>query len=193
SWGLLVPRLPNVKNAIKELDPDVLDDKYTLTVNNGIGSGFYTAGDEVTIKAGFIHNDSIFSHWEVTQGADVMENITGSTAKFTMPEADVTVTQRYKYKKKTQCTISLSRDSPLSFEELVKTPDFQSLFPTSSELKFKLVIQSRKHVLSHRILYATFYEVYVKEKPGSLKDYTLITQEELSQLPLHRLMEMYFE
>lgn len=87
----------------------------------------------------------------------------------------------------------IESDFPLLFEDLIKTPDFKSLFPSSSELKFSLTIQNRKHILSHRILYATFYEVYVDDEFGLTEDCGLVSLEELNAFPLHRLMEQYFE
>jgi A/G-specific adenine glycosylase len=89
---------------------------------------------------------------------------------------------------------SVESERALTFDELVKNPDFQSLFPSSpSEVEFKLMIQNRKHVLSHRVLYATFYEVRISEEPESLKKYSPISHEDLIHYPLHRLMELFFE
>ena len=88
---------------------------------------------------------------------------------------------------------SVESERSLSFEDLIENPDFQSLFPSSNHTEFRLMIQNRKHVLSHRILHATFYEVRINEESESFKKYDLITAEDLNHYPLHRLMELYFE
>ena len=88
-------------------------------------------------------------------------------------------------------------EKTLSFERLVETAAFQSIFPASTGLDFKLVIQNRKHVLSHRIVYATFYEVDCSEiasrQTDSLREAIQVSPEDLENYPLHRLMELYFE
>lgn len=123
SWGLVTPKLPNVKNAIKKLDPNVLDNKYTLTVVNGIGSGFYKSGEEIIIKPAFVQTssylgkDSVFSHWEFTQGSAVIENVTANTSRLIMPSGDVTVTPRYKGQNK--CILSLNRATYAVGEEMI--------------------------------------------------------------------------
>jgi A/G-specific adenine glycosylase len=88
---------------------------------------------------------------------------------------------------------SVESNHQLGFEEMIQTQAFQSIFPSSDYLDFRVMLQNRKHILSHRILYATFYKVYIDEKNDFLNRYELISVEELDRYPLHRLMEMYFE
>lgn len=81
----------------------------------------------------------------------------------------------------------------LSFEELSQSIQFQELFPADSIPQFRLVIENRKHILSHRILQATFYEVYIENEPIALSEYHKIEPAEINDFPIHRLMELYLE
>jgi A/G-specific adenine glycosylase len=56
-----------------------------------------------------------------------------------------------------------------------------------------LIIENRKHVLSHRILYASFYEVAWEKELDSNPNFLKIRKEEISQYPVHRLMQYYIE
>jgi A/G-specific adenine glycosylase len=86
---------------------------------------------------------------------------------------------------------SVESDIPLEFEELVKHKDFQALFPEKNESGFKLLVKNCKHVLTHRILYADFYEVSVKHEPED--KYKKIKQGEIEEYPIHRLMQSFLE
>ena len=71
--------------------------KYTLTVNNGTGSGEYAEGEVVTITADPAAQGKMFYRWE---GADGLEFVGGTaaneaTAKFKMPSRTVTLTAAY--------------------------------------------------------------------------------------------------
>jgi len=104
---------------------------------------------------------------------------------------------------------------PLEFEDLVKHKDFQALFPTGAviakatarsnpvntntldcfaplAMTFRLLIKRTKHILTHRILYADFYEVSVENEWGMDK-YLKIKQDEIEEYPMHRLMQFFFE
>jgi len=99
---------------------------------------------------------------------------------------------------------SVESEIPLEFEDLVKHKDFQQLFPVSTVIArasarsnpegvtFKLLIKKTKHVLTHRILYADFYEVSVENESG-LEKYKKIKQDEIGEYPIHRLMQRFFE
>ena len=88
------------------------------------------------------------------------------------------------------CTES---EKALSFEELQQTEQFQKLFPLSTQINCKLLITNKKHVLTHRILYANFYEVVLDEEPESLSIFTKIQSEDIDIYPIHRLMQFYLE
>lgn len=71
--------------------------KYTLTVNNGTGSGEYVEGEVVTIAANPAAANHSFYMWD---GAEALEFVDGtsankSTVKFKMPNHAVTLTAKY--------------------------------------------------------------------------------------------------
>ncbi len=82
---------------------------------------------------------------------------------------------------------------PLSFEQLQQTRQFKELFPASVEIQYKLAVSGKKHVLTHRILYADFYEVVLNEEPESLSVFTKISSKDTDIYPVHRLMQFYLE
>ena len=65
--------------------------QYQLTVNNGTGSGSYTAGTTVTVTANNPPAGSVFSNWT---GATV-SNSTAAATTLTMPAANAAVTANY--------------------------------------------------------------------------------------------------
>lgn len=87
---------------------------------------------------------------------------------------------------------SIESETPLEFGDLVKHKDFQALFPGKDASVFKLLLKSYKHVLTHRILYADFYEVSV-ENESCLEKYKKIKQSEIGEYPIHRLMQSFLE
>ena len=84
-------------------------------------------------------------------------------------------------------------EESLSFEQLQQTESFQKLFPSPTQIRCKLVIINKKHVLTHRILYANFYEVVVEQEMESLSVYEKIPFSEIDLYPVHRLMQFYLE
>jgi A/G-specific adenine glycosylase len=87
----------------------------------------------------------------------------------------------------------IESEFPLEFEDLVKHKYFQKLFPTENLLQFERVIENKKHVLTHRILYANFYEVTLGKESDILMKYSKIEQSEIEEYPTHRLMQIYLE
>ena len=84
-------------------------------------------------------------------------------------------------------------EKPLDFSELSQTDSFRRWFPAEKEYDFHLVIEKRKHVLSHRIVYADFYEIQMEDMPEQLDNLLKINQIEMDQYPVHRLMQYYLE
>jgi A/G-specific adenine glycosylase len=87
---------------------------------------------------------------------------------------------------------SVESETPLEFEDLIKHKDFLALFPEKNAAVFKLSVKNYKHVLTHRILYADFYEVSVESERG-LDKYQKIKQNEIDEYPIHRLMQSFVE
>ena len=57
----------------------------------------------------------------------------------------------------------------------------------------RLVFRNVKHVLSHRVIYANFYEVVLPENSRSFSEYQCIRMEDLEQYPVSRLVHAFLE
>ena len=55
------------------------------------------------------------------------------------------------------------------------------------------VLRNVKHVLSHRVIYANFYEVVLPENSRSFSEYQCIGMEDLEQYPVSRLVHAFLE
>ncbi len=70
--------------------------KYKLNVENGEGSGDYTAGDKVEISAKLYDANGHFTGWSITgYDGDILGNVNESTTTITVPPTAVTVTANY--------------------------------------------------------------------------------------------------
>ena len=85
----------------------------------------------------------------------------------------------------------IESETPLSFEEISQNTLFKTWFPEKSNHPFKLIVENKKHILSHRILYTHFYTIEVDNEEG-LQSFIKIKTEELDKYPVHRLMQYYF-
>lgn len=69
---------------------------YTLTVQNGSGSGSYVAGSQPIIIANDPSSTQEFSHWTIDpEGTSIASKVLSATV-ITMPEGNVTVTAHYR-------------------------------------------------------------------------------------------------
>jgi A/G-specific adenine glycosylase len=84
---------------------------------------------------------------------------------------------------------------PLDFKELKEMKEFKEWFPDNQKYDFRIVIENKKHILSHRILYATFYDVgALRATPLQNRDDLIkIKQTDKEEYPVHRLMQYYWE
>jgi A/G-specific adenine glycosylase len=87
----------------------------------------------------------------------------------------------------------IESDISLDFVQLSQMPQFKEWFREEWNYDFRVVIEKRKHVLSHRILYASFYEVYIEKGLEIRPEFTKIKAENLNKYPVHRLMQFYLE
>lgn len=69
--------------------------KYTLTVNNGSGSGTYTPGATVVVQAESDTEDRKFIEWVVESGAVELSNPSSRFTYLTMPEEDAIITATF--------------------------------------------------------------------------------------------------
>jgi len=87
----------------------------------------------------------------------------------------------------------IESETPLEWEDLTGTDDFKALFPSVEPVDFRLVLKNQKHVLTHRILYATFYEATIEKVPESFARFISIPSGAIDEYPIHRLMQIYLE
>lgn len=81
----------------------------------------------------------------------------------------------------------------LSDEEFMALPEFRALFTGEEEPVVRPVCREVKHVLSHRVIYANFYEVVIPEESGSFADFRRIKIDELGQYAVSRLVHSFIE
>ena len=82
---------------------------------------------------------------------------------------------------------------PMDTDELLRHPDFEawhSLLPT---YLYKGATSGIKHVLSHRVLHATFHEIELQGQLPCPEGFVYVRHEELHRYALPRLIERYFE
>lgn len=81
----------------------------------------------------------------------------------------------------------------VSEEGLFALPAFRSLFAEGDIPVVRSVWRDVKHVLSHRVIYANFYEVTLPEDSISFSAFQKIKAEELPRYAVSRLVHMYIE
>lgn len=87
----------------------------------------------------------------------------------------------------------IETEEEASFEQLQTTEAFKTLFQDTETSPFQLKISNKKHILSHRVLYASFYEVKIKSLSEKLSHYKMIKEEEIDRYAVHRLMAEFIE
>jgi A/G-specific adenine glycosylase len=87
----------------------------------------------------------------------------------------------------------IESETPLDFNQLSRNTLFKEWFPTGKTYDFRMIIEHKKHVLSHRIIHACFYRIVMEHLPETGGPFTKIKQTEIDQYPVHRLMQYYLE
>lgn len=83
---------------------------------------------------------------------------------------------------------------PLSEDELRLSPQFRALFPDAGLLSFRRVCGGVRHVLSHRIIHADFYEAVLREDDTSLDaSYQRVRADHLGDYAVSRLIQLFLE
>ena len=77
-------------------------------------------------------------------------------------------------------------------EELYASPQFREMLAGGEEPIVRLVRKGVKHVLSHRVIYANFYEVILPENSASFAKYQRISVEDLHKFAVSRLVNQFF-
>lgn len=82
---------------------------------------------------------------------------------------------------------------PVDFAVLAKEAAFKKLLRGTGEPVITLEATGIKHVLSHQILYATFYKVEVSKENTALRKYLKIPLSTLDEYPVSRLISLFLQ
>lgn len=85
----------------------------------------------------------------------------------------------------------IETDEPLDFAVLQQNEHFCRLFDGVQEMKTLRMIKAPKHVLSHRIIYAGFYEIEVSNLSAGMSGYLKVPDAEVGNYAVSRLIQLY--
>lgn len=88
----------------------------------------------------------------------------------------------------------IETDRAMDFAELQETEAFRRLFDGAGEVALRWTTIMPKHILSHRIIYTTFYEFEVSGFPDAMREaYLAVPEKELDRYAVSRLIDLYRE
>jgi len=87
----------------------------------------------------------------------------------------------------------IETEKETDFVSLQKTEAFQQVFDNVGELTISKKLPHVKHVLSHQIIYATFYKVEIERPSVQLNSYIKIPDNSIGNYAVPRLIQIYFE
>ena len=87
----------------------------------------------------------------------------------------------------------IETDADLSEEDFFSSSSFRALFAPDEQPSVRLLQRGVKHVLSHRVIYANFYEVVLQEDTRSFAGYQKVNRDDLEQYPVSRLIHAFLE
>lgn len=87
----------------------------------------------------------------------------------------------------------IETETDLTESEFLALPQFQSLIAPGEEPLIRCVCPPVKHVLSHRIIHAHFYEVQLPPGSRSFAAYQCVPIDELSHYAVSRLIHQFLE
>ena len=79
------------------------------------------------------------------------------------------------------------------FAELQQTDVYRELMREAGTTQVLRMVEMPRHILSHRIIYARFYEMEVEHFPASMHKYLQIPDEDIEKYAVCRLIELYRE
>ena len=81
----------------------------------------------------------------------------------------------------------------MDFADLQQTPAYRRLLQGVETVEVKQMVEMPKHVLSHRIIYAHFYRLEISNFSVAHQLYLQLSDEEIENYAVSRLMELYWE
>lgn len=87
----------------------------------------------------------------------------------------------------------IETDREVDEQEFYALPQLRAMVADGERPVFRLLSRGVKHVLSHRIVYANFYEALLPEDARSFSTFQRIREEELDGFPVSRLVSLFLE
>lgn len=87
----------------------------------------------------------------------------------------------------------IETEKDLSEAEFLACPQLHALFAEGEAPVVRSVLRNVKHVLSHRVIYAHFYEVVLPETSASFSGYQRIRAEDIEHYAVPRLVHAFLE
>ena len=87
----------------------------------------------------------------------------------------------------------IETEKPMDFAGLQDTEAFRKLFTGAGRLNISSDMAEVKHVLSHQVLYTTFYRVEIEKIPEALDSYLAVPYEDIERYAVPRLIHIYLE
>lgn len=81
----------------------------------------------------------------------------------------------------------------MDFSDLQQLDEYRRLMDGVREIQVLRILEMPKHVLSHRIIHACFYELEVSNFSEKMKSYLQVRDTELEKYAVSRLIELYRE
>jgi len=87
----------------------------------------------------------------------------------------------------------IETEKPMSIDELIAQNDFIALFEGIEDLNISSITAPVKHILTHRIIYATFVTIEIKRTNKQLKNLTQTPISELQNFAVSRLIDLFLQ
>ncbi len=87
----------------------------------------------------------------------------------------------------------IESDHLITSDTLFSNEDFLALFSEIDDIEIFKISSKIKHVLSHRIIYATFITVRIKQKNKIFEEYKEVPLNEIEKYAVSRLIEIFLE
>ncbi len=87
----------------------------------------------------------------------------------------------------------IETDKETDFVLLQELQTFQNLFQNVGKINVSVELSSVKHILSHQIIYATFYKIEIEKRTELLNSYKEIEETSIEDYAVSRLMQLYLE
>jgi A/G-specific adenine glycosylase len=87
----------------------------------------------------------------------------------------------------------LETDHPVEFDELCLDPRFRALLDGVTLLSFREPVPPKRHVLTHRVIHARFYELELSAFSPAMRAYLPVPDREVGDYAVSRLIQSYLE